>query len=121
MWSRTRPTEVLCHRKTSAKPSNQSASRQALNGAGAHRRWLCAEPPPRRGEETTAAAAAPATTAAAAARGEEAAAVASSIGSGREACGIYLWRAHRPVGEAVPARARGPMGERKEALAGGGG
>jgi hypothetical protein len=51
--------------------------------------------------------------------GEEATVVASSITSGREACGINLWRTHRPVGEAVPTRARGPMGERKEALAGG--
>jgi hypothetical protein len=51
---------------------------------------------------------------------EEATVVASSIGSGHKARGINLWRTHQPVGEAVPAQARGPMGERKEALAGGG-
>jgi hypothetical protein len=108
---------VICHRKTSTKPSNQSASRLALNGAGAHRQWLCVEPPSRREEETTT----PAADYCGRGVGEEATVVASSIGSGREACGIYLWHAHRPVGEVVPARARGPMGERKEALAGGGG
>lgn len=56
---------MLCHRKTSAKPTSQSATRHALYGAGAQRRWWCAAPPPpRRGEETAVDAAAAAAAAA---------------------------------------------------------